>query len=72
MYNNQEELYTLKSYLKYGDIKRIAVCSGFHYITVINMLKGKYKMHPLVFETLYKIVEERKKHIDEEIKHTQL
>lgn len=70
MYNNQNELHILRSYLKYGDIKKIAACSGFHYITVINMLKGRYKMHPLVFEALNKIVEERRRHIDDEIKHT--
>jgi len=34
------------------------------------MLKGKYKMHPLVFETLNKLVEERRKHIDDELKHS--
>jgi len=70
MYNNQNELHILRSYLKYGDIKKIAACSGFHFITVINMLKGRYKMLPLVFEALNKIVEERRRHIDDEIKHT--
>lgn len=65
---NQKQISSLKKYLKYGDMKRIADSSGFHYVTVVNMLNGKYKIHPLVLEAASKIVSARRKKMEESIK----
>jgi hypothetical protein len=61
----QKQEHELKSKLRHGDLKKIAEITGFAYPHVVNAFNGRVRLHPMVLLAAQKLIEARKRKIEE-------
>jgi hypothetical protein len=62
----KKQEHSIKRMLRRGDAAIIAGMTGYHTRTIRAMIVGERPMHPLVLHAAQKLIEARKRKIDEQ------